>query len=455
MEERVYRLDDQVGHLLRRANQRHLGLFAEVIPEVTTTQFAALARLRPSGPMSQNQLGRATAMDAATIKGVVGRLVNRRLVTTAPSAEDRRRLIVDLTPAGRSLVEELRPRGLRGHPPHPRAAVARRAGAVPRAAAQAGLTPRPDARRAVAHPAARPLQSCPRRDKARARARRAEQVCGRSCCAFWMAGASTPRARRTPSRSQTRRTSTGFGPACPHAQLAAHGPAVGLPEGQMGDSEVGHTNIGAGRVVWMDLPRIDNAIAEGSFAGQPRAQGLHRRPRRDRGQAHIAGLASPGGVHSHQRHIAAAATALAAPRPAGSRSHASLDGRDVRRRAPPGRSPSSRRRFRGAPTSPRSAAASARSTATPLGPGPAVRRRSCTPRAPMPHRRRGDRRRLRPRRDRRLRLPDGDRRLPRRHRRRRPLLRRLPRRPARKSSGALGRPEVRGPVVGRAAEMGG
>jgi MarR family transcriptional regulator, lower aerobic nicotinate degradation pathway regulator len=111
MEERVYRLEDQVGHLLRRANQRHLGLFAEVIPEVTTTQFAALARLAAEGPMSQNQLGRATAMDAATIKGVVGRLVNRRLVTTAPSAEDRRRLIVDLTPAGRSLVEELRPQG--------------------------------------------------------------------------------------------------------------------------------------------------------------------------------------------------------------------------------------------------------------------------------------------------------------------------------------------------------
>ena len=55
---------------------------------------------------------------------------------------------------------------------------------------------------------------------------------------------------------------------CPHAQLAAHGPDVGLPEGQMGNSEVGHTNIGAGRVVWMDLPRIDNAIADGSFAAQ-------------------------------------------------------------------------------------------------------------------------------------------------------------------------------------------
>ena len=90
-----YRLDDAVGFLLRRANQRHLSVFGTVIPEVTTTQLAALARLFELGPMSQNQLGRATAMDAATIKGVVGRLVTRRLVTTAPSEEDRRRLIVD------------------------------------------------------------------------------------------------------------------------------------------------------------------------------------------------------------------------------------------------------------------------------------------------------------------------------------------------------------------------
>jgi DNA-binding MarR family transcriptional regulator len=105
-----YRLDDAVGFLLRRANQRHLSVFGAVIPEVTTTQLAALARLFELGPMSQNQLGRATAMDAATIKGVVGRLVNRRLVTTAPSEEDRRRLIVDLTPEGRALFEELRGR---------------------------------------------------------------------------------------------------------------------------------------------------------------------------------------------------------------------------------------------------------------------------------------------------------------------------------------------------------
>ena len=106
-----YRLDDAVGFLLRRANQRHLSVFGAVIPEVTTTQLAALARLAELGPMSQNQLGRATAMDAATIKGVVGRLVTRRLVTTVPSAEDRRRLIVDLTPEGRALFDEPAARG--------------------------------------------------------------------------------------------------------------------------------------------------------------------------------------------------------------------------------------------------------------------------------------------------------------------------------------------------------
>jgi len=106
-----YRLDDAVGFLLRRANQRHLSVFGSVIPEVTTTQLAAMARLAELGPMSQNQLGRVTAMDAATIKGVVGRLVTRRLVTTVPSEEDRRRLIVDLTPEGRQLFASLGERG--------------------------------------------------------------------------------------------------------------------------------------------------------------------------------------------------------------------------------------------------------------------------------------------------------------------------------------------------------
>ena len=132
-----YRLDDQVGFLLRRVNQRHLAVFAAVIPEVTTTQLAALAKLAELGPMSQNQLGRATAMDAATIKGVVGRLVTRRLVTTVPSEEDRRRLIVDLTPEGRALFVGARGAGRRGDGADAGAAVAGGAGAVPRHAAAA------------------------------------------------------------------------------------------------------------------------------------------------------------------------------------------------------------------------------------------------------------------------------------------------------------------------------
>ena len=112
MGEDSYRLDDLVGYLLRRVNQRHLALFAEVIPEVTTTQLAAMARLAEVGSMSQNQLGRATAMDAATIKGVVGRLMARGLMVTVPDPEDRRRLIVALTPEGRTLFDALRARGL-------------------------------------------------------------------------------------------------------------------------------------------------------------------------------------------------------------------------------------------------------------------------------------------------------------------------------------------------------
>ena len=116
--------------------------------------------------------------------------------------------------------------------------------------------------------------------------------------------------------------------SCPFSTLAAHGPAVGLPEGQMGNSEVGHTNIGAGRVVWMDLPRIDNAIEDGSFAANPQLGAFIAALQASGGTAHLAGLASPGGVHAHQRHIAATAQVLAA---AGIpvAIHAFLDGRDV------------------------------------------------------------------------------------------------------------------------------
>ncbi|MEM1265306.1 MAG: 2,3-bisphosphoglycerate-independent phosphoglycerate mutase [Pseudomonadota bacterium] len=115
---------------------------------------------------------------------------------------------------------------------------------------------------------------------------------------------------------------------CPHTTLAAHGPPVGLPEGQMGNSEVGHMNIGAGRVVWMDLPRIDNAIGDGSFGETPALKTFIARLRDTGGTAHLMGLASPGGVHCHQRHIAAAARELAAAA-VPVLIHAITDGRDV------------------------------------------------------------------------------------------------------------------------------
>jgi DNA-binding MarR family transcriptional regulator len=98
-----YRLDDQIGYILRRVTQRHLAIFAAAIPEVTTTQFAVLARLAEVGPLSQNHLGRETAMDAATIKGVVDRLTKLGYVSTTADPDDRRRLTVNLTDTGAAL----------------------------------------------------------------------------------------------------------------------------------------------------------------------------------------------------------------------------------------------------------------------------------------------------------------------------------------------------------------
>ena len=114
----------------------------------------------------------------------------------------------------------------------------------------------------------------------------------------------------------------------PHAQLQASEHYVGLPDGQMGNSEVGHTNIGAGRVVLQDLPRIDVAIAEGKLATMPGLCDFIGRLKESRGTAHLMGLMSPGGVHSHQRQIAALARILAeAGVPVAV--HAFLDGRDT------------------------------------------------------------------------------------------------------------------------------
>lgn len=93
----------------------------------------------------------------------------------------------------------------------------------------------------------------------------------------------------------------------PHAVLRTSGLDVGLPDGQMGNSEVGHLNIGAGRVVMQDLPRIDRAIADGSLAGYPRLTDFIAALKRSGGACHLMGLVSPGGVHSHLDHAVALA----------------------------------------------------------------------------------------------------------------------------------------------------
>jgi 2,3-bisphosphoglycerate-independent phosphoglycerate mutase len=114
----------------------------------------------------------------------------------------------------------------------------------------------------------------------------------------------------------------------PHAQLQASEHYVGLPDGQMGNSEVGHTNIGAGRVVFQDLPRIDAVIAQGKLAIMPALRDFIGKLKESRGMAQLMGLMSPGGVHSHQRQIAALARILAeAGVPVAV--HAFLDGRDT------------------------------------------------------------------------------------------------------------------------------
>jgi DNA-binding MarR family transcriptional regulator len=104
-----YVLDHQIGFALRLAHQRHAALFAERIgdPELTPTQWAALAKLWQTGPTSQNRLGRLTGMDASTIRGVVNRLIKRGLVDTRPDQEDARLLLIGLTREGTLLYRAL------------------------------------------------------------------------------------------------------------------------------------------------------------------------------------------------------------------------------------------------------------------------------------------------------------------------------------------------------------
>ena len=100
-----YQLDDQVGYKLRLANQRHLEIFSRHLPELTPTQFSILVRLCEVVEVSQNQLGRLVAMDAATTKGVITRLIDRGLVQSRQDGKDLRRLQISLTGEGQGVVK--------------------------------------------------------------------------------------------------------------------------------------------------------------------------------------------------------------------------------------------------------------------------------------------------------------------------------------------------------------
>ncbi|MEA5019491.1 MAG: 2,3-bisphosphoglycerate-independent phosphoglycerate mutase [Gordonibacter sp.] len=117
--------------------------------------------------------------------------------------------------------------------------------------------------------------------------------------------------------------------SCSTMQLAASGEAVGLPEGQMGNSEVGHLNIGAGRVVYQELTRINRACADGSFAANPTLNAAFSAATQPGAALHLMGLLSDGGVHSTKEHLYAL---MHAAKAAGVRHivvHCFMDGRDV------------------------------------------------------------------------------------------------------------------------------
>ena len=133
--------------------------------------------------------------------------------------------------------------------------------------------------------------------------------------------ANAPALAKTPNIDRLMQT-------CPHATLVTHGPDVGLPSGQMGNSEVGHMNIGAGRVVAMDLGQIDLAIEDGSFFDNEAIGDFIATLKDTDGTAHLMGVVSDGGVHGHLDHMLAAARAVTdAGVPV--LIHAITDGRDV------------------------------------------------------------------------------------------------------------------------------
>ena len=101
-----YNLEDQVGHLMRRANQRHAAIFFEGLhnQQLTPMQFAVLVKIGDEKEVSQNRLGRLAAMDPATVQGVVRRLKERALINARPDPDDRRRSLWRLSEAGKTLV---------------------------------------------------------------------------------------------------------------------------------------------------------------------------------------------------------------------------------------------------------------------------------------------------------------------------------------------------------------
>src|SRR5437879_3771224 len=130
----------------------------------------------------------------------------------------------------------------------------------------------------------------------------------------------------------------------PGSVLSASGADVGLPPGQMGNSEVGHLNLGAGRPVLQDLPRIDAAIADGSFFERPALLAACERAR-ETGRLHAISLIGPGGVHANDRHLVALVELAARQGVPSVRVHALLDGRDTPPRSADGYLPDLERRL--------------------------------------------------------------------------------------------------------------
>ena len=119
-----------------------------------------------------------------------------------------------------------------------------------------------------------------------------------------------------------------WGQEYPHTTLVAHNGQVGLPEGQMGNSEVGHLNIGAGRIVYQDFTRINLAIEKGEFSKNSVLTGIMDRVKTSGGRIHFCGLLSDGGVHSHIKHLVALLE-MSAARQLDARIHCFMDGRDT------------------------------------------------------------------------------------------------------------------------------